>query len=65
MIYTHTNVASKEINQLGFKYISIMHEFWTIPIAYMTYTRSQNDTNMMVGEHGIKRFEVVFVVLWV
>ena len=41
-----------------------MHEFWTIPIAKMTHTRSQNYTNityarsrnytnMMVGEHGI------------
>jgi hypothetical protein len=27
------------------------------------YTRSQNYTNMMVGENGIQTFEVVVVVL--
>ena len=26
-----------------------MHEFWIIPIANTTYTRSQNYTNMLVG----------------
>ena len=29
----------------------------------MMYTRLQNYTNMMVGEHGIQTFEVVIVVL--
>ena len=40
-----------------------MHEFWIIPTANlnMTYTRSQNYTNMVVGEHGIQAFEVVVV----
>ena len=40
-----------------------MHEFWIIPIVNMTYTRSQNYTNMVVGEHGIQTFELVVVVL--
>ena len=40
-----------------------MHDFWTIPTASMTYTRSQNYTNMVVGEHGIQTFKVVVVVL--
>ena len=40
-----------------------MHEFWTIPTANMTYTRSQNYTNMVVDKHGIQTFEVVVVVL--
>ena len=40
-----------------------MHEFWTIPSTNMMYTRLQNYTNMMVGEHGIQTFEVVIVVL--
>ena len=31
-----------------------MHEFWTTPIVNMTYTRSQNYTYMMVGEHRIQ-----------
>ena len=29
----------------------------------MTYTRSQNYTNMMVGEHGIQTLRVMAVVL--
>ena len=40
-----------------------MHDFWTIPIVIMTYTRSQHYTNMAVGEHGIQTFEVVVVAL--
>jgi hypothetical protein len=42
-----------------------MHEFWTIPIANVMYTCSQNYTNMVVGEHGIQTFEVVVVVVLV
>ena len=42
-----------------------MHEFETIPIANMVFTRSQNYTNMVVGKHGIQRFEVVVIVLLV
>ena len=41
----------------------LLHEFWVIPIAKMTYTRLQNYTNTVVGEHGIQTFEVVVVVL--
>ena len=37
--------------------------FWTIPTANMTYTRSQNYTNMAVDKHGIITFKVVLVVL--
>ena len=40
-----------------------MHEFWTNPTVIMTYTRSQNYTNMVVGEHGMQTFEVVVVML--
>ena len=40
-----------------------MHEFWTVPTANMTYTRSQNYTNTVAGEHGIQTFGVVVVVL--
>jgi hypothetical protein len=40
-----------------------MHKFWTIPIVNMTYTKSQKYTNMVVGEHEIQTFKVVFVVL--
>ena len=40
-----------------------MHDFWTISTATMMYTRSQNYTNMVVGEHGIQTFEVVVVML--
>ena len=29
----------------------------------MTSTRSPNYTNMMVGEHGIQKFEVVVIML--
>ena len=45
-----------------------MHEFWTILIANMTYTRLQNYTNIMVDEHGIQTFIVVVVacvfIIW-
>jgi hypothetical protein len=40
-----------------------MHEFWTILIANVTYTRLQNYTILVVGEHGIQPFKVVVVVL--
>ena len=40
-----------------------MSEFWTIPTTNVLYTRSQNCTNMVVGEHGIQTFKVVLVVL--
>ena len=40
-----------------------MHEFWTIPTINMTYTRSQNYRDLVVGEHAIHTFEVVVVVL--
>ena len=36
-----------------------MHEFWRIS----TYTRSQNNTTLVVDENGIQTFEVVVVVL--
>ena len=39
-----------------------MHEVWTI-LTNLTYTRSQNYTNMVVGEHGIQTSKVVVVVL--
>ena len=39
-----------------------MHEVWTILTMKMTYTRSQNYTNMVVGD-GIQTFEVVVVML--
>ena len=35
-----------------------MHEFRTIPTVNVTYIRSQNYTSMVVGEHGIRTFEV-------
>ena len=40
-----------------------MHEFRTILIVSMTYTRLQNYTNMGIGEHGIQTLQVVLVVL--
>jgi hypothetical protein len=44
-------------------YLNYMLEFWTIPTTNMTYTGSQNYTNMVVGKHGIQTFDVVVVVL--
>ena len=40
-----------------------MCDFWTIPTAAMTYTRSQNYTNIAVGKHGIQTFKVVVVMM--
>jgi hypothetical protein len=40
-----------------------MHESWTIQIANTMYTKLQNYTTLMVGEHGIQIFEVVVVAL--
>ena len=41
----------------------LVHEFWTIVAASMTYTRSRNYTNMMVGEHKIQTFADMIVPL--
>ena len=41
-----------------------MHDFYTIPAANMTYTRSQNYTNMMIGKYGLQTFEVEVLVLF-
>jgi hypothetical protein len=40
-----------------------MHDMWEIPTANTTYTKSQNNVNMVVGEHGIQAFIVVVVTL--
>ena len=40
-----------------------MHEIWTIPTTKMTYTRSQNYTNKVVGENEIQTFEFVVVLV--
>ena len=40
-----------------------MHQFWTVPTVNMTYTRSQDYTNMVVDKHGIQTFKIVVVVL--
>jgi hypothetical protein len=35
-----------------------MHDdFWTIPTANMTYTRSETYTNMVVGKHRIENIK--------
>ena len=39
-----------------------MHELWTIPTPNMIYTKSQNYTNMVVGEHEKQMLEVMVVV---
>lgn len=40
-------------NDWDLSIFELMHESWAIPTVNMTYTRSQNNTNMMVGEHEI------------
>jgi len=40
-----------------------MHKFWTILTADMTYTRSHNYTNMVVGKYGRQTLKVLVVVL--
>jgi hypothetical protein len=40
-----------------------MREFWTIPTTDMTYTKSQNYTNMVVDKHKIQTLKVKIVVL--
>ena len=40
----------------------IMHDFWKILIANMTYTK-WNYITMVVGEHGIQTLKVVVIVL--
>lgn len=40
-----------------------MHGLWTIPTVNMTYTRSENYTNMVVGKNEIQIFKVVIIVL--
>jgi hypothetical protein len=43
--------------------VGFMHEFWTISTVNVTYTRSQDYTNMMVGKHEITIVVVVVVVV--
>ena len=40
-----------------------MYKIWTIPIINMMHSTSQNYTNMVVGEHGIRTFKVAVVML--
>ena len=40
-----------------------MREIWTIPTTNITYTRSQNYTNLVVGKHEIQTFKVMVVVV--
>ena len=49
--------------KLGFQNIWFINEFWTIAAANMTYTKLQNYTNSVIGEHGIQTFEFMVVVL--
>ena len=44
--------SSKEPMNLSI--LGLKHEFWTIPTANMTYTSSQNYTNMVISEHGME-----------
>jgi hypothetical protein len=39
----------ENVGRLGFTCIGFMHEFSTILFANITYTESQNNTNMAVG----------------
>jgi hypothetical protein len=34
-----------------------------MPTANLTYGKSQNFTNIMIGKHGLRTFKVVLVVL--
>ena len=45
--------------------MGFMHEFGTISIANLTYTRSQNYAKMVVGKNRTQTFKVVVVVLLV
>ena len=51
------------IHQLRFKYIWIYAWILDNLTVNILYTRSQNYTNMVVGEHRMQAFEVVFIVL--
>ena len=52
-------------SKLGYMYIWVYEWIldWTLPTVNVMYTRSQNYTNMVVGEHGIQTFKVALVVL--
>ena len=58
-------VTSQTLTTYALSSFGFIHEFWTIPIANMTYTRSQYYLDMVVGEHGIQMFKVVVVVFLV
>ena len=51
--YTMTMNLAWFDNDWDLSIFELMHESWAIPTVNMTYTRSQNYTNMMVGEHEI------------
>ena len=57
LMQLNRNMVIENLSIFGFK-----PKFWTIPTANMTYVRSQNYTNMEVGEHRIQTFKVVVVV---
>ena len=41
-----------------------MHESWTTSIANMTYTRSQNYTNIVIGEHRVQKHSKLWLLCY-
>ena len=60
---TKLTFVGKIWDYLGFKYIWIYAWILVDSTTNMTYTTSQNDTNMVVDERGIQTLKVVVVVL--
>lgn len=56
----HEGRHQKNLDQSIFGFI---YEFQMIPTVNMTYTRSQNNANQVVGKHRVQTYEVVIVML--
>jgi hypothetical protein len=57
-VHVRGQSSNHDLSKFGY-----MHEFRIISTIYMTYTKLQNYTIMMVGEHEMQTFKIVVVVL--
>ena len=55
-------VIAHTLNQYS-RIFGILHDLWTILTANVTYTKSQNYTNMVIDKRGVQTLKVVVVVL--
>ena len=63
IVFTFDQVEHAQGSMRIYIYLDLFLKFWGISTTNMTYTRSQNYANMVVGEREIQTSEVVVVVV--